>query len=377
MTNVFDLSQKIMRHVTDVMIGTATDGGKTYLKDTFGMSQQPNEYYDRGTLWILSGAHAGKVLRITGHMSQKVTFDPLASVLCVQQVETATVAGTVSGSGNATVIVTAAAMPNSPKTVSVAVLNLDSAATVAGKIRTALAADTDVKNFFEVGGSGTDVTLTTKTARANDTTMNISIDNGTCTGLTPALTSAHTTAGVAGPRYAVVKGAFPWEQLLLAIQQAVDETHVTGHDNSLTGDGTTLVFPLPAGVRDIKEVRTEKLSMSGHESISNHWAEELSNLVFDYGFTPVKDDIIHLYWRGEHESITGYETEISTELNEKWLVLEAAKNLLLWGAGMYGKKPDYMIEERINLVMNKMKGMRMRLGGPDIRMKSAGGGREY
>lgn len=115
----------------------------------------------------------------------------------VAQVETATVAGTVTGSGNATVVVTAAGMTGSPKTISVAVLNGDTAAVVAGKIRAALAADTAVTAMFQVSGATTAVVLTRTALAANDGTLNISVDNGTCTGLTTAATSANTTAGAA------------------------------------------------------------------------------------------------------------------------------------------------------------------------------------
>lgn len=112
----------------------------------------------------------------------------------VQQVETATVIGTITSSGNATVIVTAASMIGTPRTVQVAVINGDSASTVAGKIRTALAADATVAAFFTVSGSSADVILTDKYGRANDGTMNINIANGTCTGLT-TVNSANTVAG--------------------------------------------------------------------------------------------------------------------------------------------------------------------------------------
>lgn len=124
------------------------------------------------------------------------------------QVETATAAGTITASGNATVIVTAAGMTGSPKTISVAVLNGDTAAVWAGKVRTALAADTAVSALFEVGGTTTAIRLTRKPTAtyavgsasvplyaANDSTLNISLDNGTCTGITTAATSANTTSG--------------------------------------------------------------------------------------------------------------------------------------------------------------------------------------
>lgn len=124
----------------------------------------------------------------------------------VAQVETATAAGTITASGNASVVVTAAGMTGSPKTISVAVTNGDTAATWAGKVRTALAADADVSALFTVSGSTTAIVLTRKPIRtisdipiyaANDGTLNISLDNGTCTGITTASTSANTTSGTA------------------------------------------------------------------------------------------------------------------------------------------------------------------------------------
>lgn len=118
------------------------------------------------------------------------------SFTAIPQVETATATGTITGAGNATVIVTANQMTGSPRTVSVAVANADAAATWAGKVRTALAADATVNVFFSVGGAGTSIVLTALTAAANDPAMNVSLANGTSTGITAAPTSANTTAGV-------------------------------------------------------------------------------------------------------------------------------------------------------------------------------------
>lgn len=138
------------------------------------------------------------------------TTGSTAWVAGTAQVETATAAGTITGSGNATVIVTAAGMTGSPKTISVAVTNGDTAATWAEKVRVALTSDTAVSALFTVGGSTTAITLTRKPTNtytvgaetvnvypANDGTLNVSLDNGTCTGITTASTSANTTAGVA------------------------------------------------------------------------------------------------------------------------------------------------------------------------------------
>jgi hypothetical protein len=114
----------------------------------------------------------------------------------VSQAETATAVGTITGSGDATVIVTAAGMTGTPKTLSVAVLENDLPADWAAKVRTALGLDAAVIALFTVGGSGAEISLTRTIPAANDATLNISLDNGTCTGITTAGTSADTTAGV-------------------------------------------------------------------------------------------------------------------------------------------------------------------------------------
>tara|TARA_R110002094_G_scaffold188754_1_gene163855 strand:- start:222 stop:767 length:546 start_codon:yes stop_codon:yes gene_type:complete len=91
--------------------------------------------------------------------------------------------------------------------LSVAVATSDTATAWAAKVRTALAADVDVAAMFAVSGATTAVVLTRRHAvtvptgtleiySANDATLNISLDNGTSTGITTAATSANTTAGV-------------------------------------------------------------------------------------------------------------------------------------------------------------------------------------
>lgn len=134
----------------------------------------------------------------TGLTAEPTSADTTAGVAPVLQVETATIVGTITDAGTATVVVTAAGMSNSPKTVKVPVTTSDTAANVASKVRVGLRADPDVSAFFTVSGTGANVVLTAKTAAANDGTLNISSDNGTCTGLTTEATSANTTAGGAG-----------------------------------------------------------------------------------------------------------------------------------------------------------------------------------
>ena len=111
--------------------------------------------------------------------------------------------GGITGSGNLTCIITGALVVGTPLSIPVAVLAGDIAAEVGQKIRDELNATTAITDFYIVGGYETSnwtasVSLTAIDAAANDTTLNISLANGTCTGFTNALTSTNTRAGVAG-----------------------------------------------------------------------------------------------------------------------------------------------------------------------------------
>jgi phage tail sheath gpL-like len=124
------------------------------------------------------------------------------------QVETATVVGTIVNSGNAAVIVTCTGMTGSPITTNVAVVSGDTASAVAGKIRTALGAVANITSYLTVGGSGATVTLT-RLNSASIANLNISIDNGSCTGLTAAPNSANTSFTSTTIQGALVNGETP------------------------------------------------------------------------------------------------------------------------------------------------------------------------
>jgi len=198
----------------------------TNARATFGLNCRatPTSSNVTGSLQIgasnasvaLPNANVGYTTRaIFAGNSGQLTFDMTTNAATgswtagAAQVETATAAGTITTAGNASVTVTAAGMTGSPKTLSVAVANGDTAATWAGKVRTALAADAAVAALFTVGGTTTAITLTRKPTQtftvpggtlglyvANDTTLNIALANGTSAGITAAGTSANTTAGV-------------------------------------------------------------------------------------------------------------------------------------------------------------------------------------
>ena len=153
------------------------------------------------TVAALSYVTDGIVLGIELDSTYEVEID-LATLTAtptgtgVNQVETATAAGTITAAGNATAIVTGDDITGSPLTISVAVANTDTAATWAGKVRTALSATAAITAQYTVGGATTAIALTRIDKRYNDATLNISLANGTCTGITTAATSTSTTAGV-------------------------------------------------------------------------------------------------------------------------------------------------------------------------------------
>jgi hypothetical protein len=68
----------------------------------------------------------------------------------------------------------------------------DTAASVADKIRTALNADSDITDYFTVGATGAIVSLTKKINEADDSTLALTVGNGTCAGLT-SVTGAVTS----------------------------------------------------------------------------------------------------------------------------------------------------------------------------------------
>lgn len=124
-----------------------------------------------------------------------------AGVAAVKQQENIYVTGTIGTAGNATVVITAAGMTNSPITLSVPVTSGDSSTVVATKVNAALAQNSDITDFFTISpDNGRYVRLTAKVAADNDPTLNISIANDTCTGLTAIPTSTVDAAGNAGTK---------------------------------------------------------------------------------------------------------------------------------------------------------------------------------
>lgn len=260
MTTTADITLKVMREVQDVAGGTATGGSTSTLVDT-ALETFPDDHFNNGRLWILSGTHAGKVFTVTDFTSST---------------------GTVTF------------------------------ATVTGAI-------------------------------------------------------------AAGVRYAIARASYPWDQVVSAIERALESTWVTGTDSTLEGDGETLEFTLPAGVYDIKRVEFEDTAVANSgRTVSSHWKEtSTGKLRYDYGYAPRDGDTIHIHYRAAHAALTDYTVTISNEINIEWLKWAATRELLWWGVSMYGQQVEYRIEERMNKALAMMQGKRPRRE-PDIIIRTTG-----
>ena len=143
----------------------------------------------------------------------------------VKQVETATIVGTLTGSGNATVTLTVTGMTGSALAVTVALLEDDTPTASAAKMATQMNTDSDITDWVVVTSNGPYLIITRATAAANDASMNIAYIDDTCTGLTADSSSDNTTAGVVLTTIAQVK-SFDGPDLSL------DTDDVTTHDST-------------------------------------------------------------------------------------------------------------------------------------------------
>lgn len=115
-----------------------------------------------------------------------------------RQAETATAVGAITTSGNLSATITGSGIAGTPVTLSVAVLNGDSPAVWAAKVRAAIIANGAISAVVSVvPAADATIGIQKLAAAANDNSLNIALANDTSAGATAAATSAHTTVGVA------------------------------------------------------------------------------------------------------------------------------------------------------------------------------------
>lgn len=239
MATLSDITLRVAREIGEVLSSTATAGAATSITDTARLVQ-PNQYWDQGTVWILSGTHLGKFAVVTGYGLNKLTF----------------------------------------------------------------------------------ATMTTTV--------------GTC-------------------RYTVARATYPLHILIQSVTNALDEIRVTEIDSTLTGDGTTLNFALPAGVADVFDVVIEETG--GTTFHSSHWQEKAGYLKFDYGYYPMDGETIHIHYQAYHDAPVDYDDEIHEDVNLEWLKWKACEHALYYGAKMYQDAKEFRIEEIMNKVIERQRGL--------------------
>lgn len=126
----------------------------------------------------------------------------------VRQVETVIALGDVAplGGGTVNAVVTGVDIIGSPLAIPFNVENAQTGAEWAESLRTQLAGNAAVDNFYAVGGSGNVVTLTERVPNGNDSSFNVALIPGTAnvTGL-PSLNSFDTQQGAFNQPAAALK----------------------------------------------------------------------------------------------------------------------------------------------------------------------------
>ncbi len=182
------------------------------------------------------------------------------------QIETATAVGTILTNGNARVIITSTAIAGKQRTINVPVIAGDTDVVWAEKVRVALSNDSEIAIKFEIRGELNEITIVRRPISnglyaALDSTLNISLSNGTCTGITPALKSVDIKDGVpinfTVSGQATVRtyysswqshGIFPLDEINLRAVSFEKDLDIINLQNHGLNNGDTVVFNI---VRDV------------------------------------------------------------------------------------------------------------------------------
>jgi hypothetical protein len=190
------------------------------------------------------------------------------------QIETATAAGTIATNGNALVVITSSAITGGQKGVNVPVVAGDTPNMWAEKVRVALSNDSEIGLKFEVRGELDQITLVRRSISSGlyaafDATLNISLANGTCTGITPAPKSVDVKDGIpvnfVSSGTATLRtyysswqshGVFPLDENNLRAVTFKAATDTIDLQNHGLNNGDTVVFNI---VRDVDGIVAKRL----------------------------------------------------------------------------------------------------------------------
>jgi len=82
MTTLSAMTLRVASLLMEVTKGSAQTGTATTLVDAIQLTKG-NQYFDRGTLWMLTGSHAGEVFFVTKHYGNKLTIDSVNPAIAV------------------------------------------------------------------------------------------------------------------------------------------------------------------------------------------------------------------------------------------------------------------------------------------------------
>ena len=188
------------------------------------------------------------------------------------------------------------------------------------------------------------------------------------------LTFPTLTTTIGTPRYAVIpESPYPYRQIVTAINNAFDDARawILKSDATLTGDGSTTEFTLPAGVSDVAKVEVYDAAYPYTKFISTHWAEVNGKLVFDNATPPVDGWTIRVWYQARHDDLNAYTDALDNSLRVEWLKWKACENLLTWAMRRYQNKPEMQLDQFLNQALDRVKVLRPRTE-PLVVVRTAG-----
>jgi sugar lactone lactonase YvrE len=136
----------------------------------------------------------GIITDATNNIYVTDTYNNTVRKIATRSGTVARASGTIVDAGNAKVVVTAAGLTGSPISLDVAVASGNTPATWAAAVVTALQANAVITARYSSSASGSDIRLQAVATDTADADLNISLANGTCTGIVAAPTSVTTPA---------------------------------------------------------------------------------------------------------------------------------------------------------------------------------------
>lgn len=236
-------------------------------------SQSAGDYWPSPD--IVSGAYAGASanaisLAIANPLGVRCLIKQVYSDILTAggqfQVFSKTITHKSDASDNCVFTLTAAGMSNSPKAITVALLNTDDTPTkVAAKVMAAINLDADASAWLVCSVSGAELIFTLKSKAANDGTAAFVVTNAGTTAVT-AGAGTHTTAGIAIGTLDIgvaADAATASDTLIDGVSAAIGVTNSVA-DKGINGSGTALRVWGATQYVTVKVVGTNAPEISGN-----------------------------------------------------------------------------------------------------------------